>query len=126
MSLHDIDGVEAAVGQAARVLQPGGRLCLAIVHPMNSAGAFTGPASDAPFMIEGSYLAPHGYVDRVDRDGLRMVFTSRHRPLGHYLMALEAAGLLVERLREVPGGDLRWRRVPLFLDLRAVKVTPSP
>lgn len=124
MSLHDVDGMQAAVGEAARVLQPGGRLCLAIVHPVRSAGAFTSPASDAAFVIEGSYLEPHGYVDRVDRDGLRMVFTSRHRPLEHYLMALEAAGLMIEKLREVPGDDVRWRRVPLFLDLCAVKVDP--
>ena len=121
MSLHDVDPMEAAVGEAARVLRPGGHLCLAIVHPVNSAGAFTSHASDAAFTIEGSYLEPHGYVDRVERDGLRMVFTSRHRPLEDYLMALEAAGMLVEKLREVPGEDDRWRRVPMFLDLRAVK-----
>jgi SAM-dependent methyltransferase len=121
MSLHDVDGMEAAVCEAARVLRPGGHLCLAIVHPVNSAGAFAGRASDAAFVIQGSYLEAHGYVDRVERDGLRMVFTSRHRPLEAYLMALEAAGLLVEKLREVPGDDGRWHRVPIFLDLRAVK-----
>lgn len=126
MSLHDIDGMQGAVGEAARVLQPGGHLCLAIVHPVNSAGQFASRASDATFVFEGSYLEPHGYVDRVERDGLRMVFTGCHRPLEHYFTALEEAGLLVEKLREVPGDDDRWHRVPLFLDLRAVKVDPRP
>ncbi|MBO0703564.1 MAG: methyltransferase domain-containing protein [Candidatus Dormibacteraeota bacterium] len=122
MSLHDVEGMEAAVAEAARVLEPGGHLCLAIVHPLNSAGAFTSRAPDAAFEIQGSYLEPHDYVDEVERDGLRMVFTSRHRPVEEYFKALEAAGLVVERLREVPGDNARWRRLPLFLDLRAVKL----
>jgi ubiquinone/menaquinone biosynthesis C-methylase UbiE len=33
MSLQDIDGMPAAIQEAARVLAPGGRFCLAIVHP---------------------------------------------------------------------------------------------
>jgi hypothetical protein len=47
-----------------------------------------------------------------------------HRPLEAYSAALESAGLLIERLVEVPDatdppGD-RWRRIPLFLRLRAL------
>jgi ubiquinone/menaquinone biosynthesis C-methylase UbiE len=38
MSLQDIDAMPTAVGEAARILRPGGRFCLAIVHPLNSAG----------------------------------------------------------------------------------------
>jgi hypothetical protein len=54
-----------------------------------------------------------------------MTFTSRHRPLETYFAALESAGLVVERLVEVPDttappGD-RWQRIPLFIHLRAVK-----
>jgi hypothetical protein len=63
----------------------------------------------------------------MERDGLKMTFTSEHRPLQDYFAALEAAGLLVERLVEIPDtGDSpgsRWRRLPLFLHLRAVKPT---
>src|SRR5271155_5150954 len=33
MSLHDIDDVADAVGEAARLLVPDGKFCLAIVHP---------------------------------------------------------------------------------------------
>jgi ubiquinone/menaquinone biosynthesis C-methylase UbiE len=51
MVLHDVDDLDGAVREAARVLEPGGRLCLAIVHPMNSAGRFEGEAADAPFRI---------------------------------------------------------------------------
>jgi ubiquinone/menaquinone biosynthesis C-methylase UbiE len=40
MSLHDIDAMPAAVKEMARLLAPDGRLCLAIVHPINSCGRF--------------------------------------------------------------------------------------
>jgi len=125
LSLHDMDDMAGAVGEAARVLVPGGRLCAAVVHPINSAGHFESSAPDAAFVIRDSYFAERRYADEVERDGLRMTFTSRHRPLEAYVAALESAGLLVERLVEVPDstgppGD-RWRRLPLFLHLRAIK-----
>ena len=45
MSLQDVDDLDRRhVAQAARVLAPGGRLCLAIVHPLSSAGSFAEPA----------------------------------------------------------------------------------
>jgi len=46
--------LEGAVREVARVLEPAGRFCLAIVHPMNSAGRFEGKGSDAPFRMDGS------------------------------------------------------------------------
>jgi SAM-dependent methyltransferase len=125
LSLQDMDDMPGAVAEAARVLVPGGRLCAAIVHPIASAGRFTARVPDAPFVISGSYLQPRRYADSVERDGLRMTFASWHRPLEAYFAALESAGLLVERLKEVPDtngppGD-RWSRLPLFLHFRAVK-----
>jgi len=127
MSLHDIDAMPVAVHEIARVLERGGRLCLAIVHPINSAGRFETEQGDAPFVIKGDYLRPFSYSDKVDRDGLSMTFHSQHRPLEAYFLALEEAGFLVETLRE-PGvphhaADLerrhRWQRLPLFLHIRA-------
>ena len=67
---------------------------------MNSAGRFEGEGADAPFRIEGSYLARFDYCDRIERDGLTMVFHSRHRPLADYFAAFAASGLVVETLRE--------------------------
>lgn len=51
MALQDVDDLEGAAAEAARVLEPGGRLCIAIVHPMNSAGGFVGDEGDSPFTI---------------------------------------------------------------------------
>ncbi len=128
MSLQDMDDMPAAIAEAARVVEPGGRLCLAIVHPLNSAGVFAGEEADSPFVISGSYLEHFRYEDYLERDGLAVTLASEHRPLEAYFEALAAAGFLVERLREpaLPDAAIRrprrrrWQRVPLFLHLRAV------
>jgi SAM-dependent methyltransferase len=130
MSLHDMDQMPEAVAEAGRVLTRGGRLCAAIPHPINSAGSFPARGADVPFVIDGSYLdqAPTDWV--ADRDGLRLTFHSEHRPIEAYSRALEAAGLLIEAIREVRAPDelvaaepdkRRWQRIPLFLHIRAVK-----
>ena len=128
MSLHDIDAMAAAVREVARVLESGGRFCLAIVHPINSAGRFETSAADASFVIKGDYLATFAYSDAVQRDGLSMTFHSRASTNRDVLYrALEEAGLVVEALREpnvpdeavVSESSRRWQRVPLFLHLRA-------
>jgi SAM-dependent methyltransferase len=128
MSMQDIDDMPAAVAEAARVLLPGGHLVLAIVHPMNSAGAFdpaTGEQSDGErqFVVRGSYLSEYRYADVVERGELPMRFESAHRPLEAYTRALEDAGFAIEALREVtePEPGSKWYRIPLFLDLRAVR-----
>jgi len=129
MSLQDVDRFEAAIAEAARVLEPGGRLCLAVVHPLNSAGEFETDEPDGRFVISGSYLDRSCYVDELERDGLELTLASEHRPLSAYADALADAGLLIERVREpaVPEHAIhnrrgaRWRRVPRFLHVRALK-----
>jgi hypothetical protein len=130
MSLHDMDRMPEAVAEAGRVLERGGRLCAAIPHPIQSAGSFQAHDATAPFVIDGSYLdqAPADWM--ADPGGLRLTFHSEHRPIEAYSRALEAAGLLIEAIREVSIPDAivaaepnkrRWQRIPLFLHLRAVK-----
>jgi SAM-dependent methyltransferase len=132
MSLHDIDAMPAAIAEAARVLRRAGRFCAAIPHPPNSAGEFDSKAADAPFVITGSYLDCAPVTWTASRSDVRLTFHSEHRPLEAYSRALEAAGLLIEAIREVrpaaPGTQAaaedaasRWRRIPLFLQFRAVR-----
>ena len=119
MCLHDVDDLDAVVREIARVLEPGGRLCLAIVHPLNSAGRFE---KHGRFVIRGSYLDSFRYADRVERDGLTMTFESLHRPMAGYFEALAGAGFVVDALREpATTSHASWSRVPLFLHLRARK-----
>ncbi len=126
MSLQDVDDLDGAAHEAARVLVSGGSLCIAIVHPLNSAGKFESKAPDSSFVISGSYLDQFRYSDEIERDGLPMTFHSEHRPMETYSHAPEGAGFVIEVIREPrhPGGtakDLRWRRVPPFLHMRAVR-----
>jgi SAM-dependent methyltransferase len=129
MSLQDVDDLAGTVGEAARVLASGGRLCLAIVHPLSSAGHFAARERAAPFVIESSYPEPFAYSDTVVRDGLEMTFVSMHRPLAAYIDALTESGLLVELMREIvlpehsftDDESARWTRIPLFLHVRALK-----
>ena len=128
MSLQDVDAMEHAVAESARVLEPGGRLCLAIVHPFQAAGKFASDDDDAPFVVAGSYLDRHHTVDVVESDGIQMTFASQHRPLETYSRALEDAGLLIGRLREPRtrkerARTGRWMRMPLFLHVEARKPT---
>jgi len=126
MTFQDVDDLDGALRECARVLEAEGRLCLAIVHPLNSAGTFAREGNDAPFVIEGSYVQESRYTEVVVRDGLEMTFASVHRPLEAYVGALAGAGFLIERLREsvAPEHALhgrRWLRIPLFLHIRALK-----
>ena len=122
MSLQDMDDPEGAVREAWRVLEPGGRLCLALVHPLNSGGRFEGDEEDAPFVVRDSYFERRRYVDRIEKDGIVMTFTSDHRPLEGWLLPITETGFLVERVREIPGTHrARWQRIPLFLHVRALR-----
>jgi SAM-dependent methyltransferase len=130
MCLHDIDDLPGAAAEISRVLVPGGILCAAIVHPLNSAGAFAGREPGAPFVITGSYAEAAPVTAVADRAGIRLTFHSEHRPLEAYSRALEGAGLLIEAIREARVSDARaaadpaqrrWARIPLFLHLRAVR-----
>jgi SAM-dependent methyltransferase len=112
MSLLNMDDLGAVVREIARVLAPGGRLVFAIPHPAITAKAL----GDDP--RAGDYFAEYEYVEVRERAGVTMRFHDRHRPLEAYMRALEAAGLLVEALREP-----HWegRTEPQVLAVRAVR-----
>src|SRR5207248_8695494 len=107
-------------------LKPSGRLCAAIPHPLNTAGAFQSRDATAPFVITGSYLDSSQSTMVVNRGGIRLTFHSEHRSLEVYFRALETAGLLTETLREVktvrPGREPRPGRTPLA----AHSTVPTP
>ena len=89
MSLHDMDDPARAIAESARVLAPGGRLCAAIVHPLNR-----------PEHGLADYFEHRRVAEQVESNGLTMTFEAIDRPLEYYTRALEQAGFVIEALRE--------------------------
>jgi SAM-dependent methyltransferase len=129
MVLMDVDRLDDVVAEAARVLGAGGAFCFSILHPVNTAGGFSHRDDvDAPFVVTDDYYEPRRRSVTKGQDGLRMTFTHEHRPIEAYFRALEAAGFVVEALREPRVGPRmapdnpnwqRWRRLPNSLHVRA-------
>jgi SAM-dependent methyltransferase len=134
-SLMDIDDMPGAVREAARVLEPGGRLCICITHPVNDAGLFATEEPDAEFVISAGYLGERRRIDLTfERAGLTMTFHGWLYSLEDYGRALEDGGFVIERLREPPAPrrlverdprQRRWQRVPMFLWLLTRKPARS-
>jgi SAM-dependent methyltransferase len=122
MSLMDVDDMAGAVRELARVLEPGGRLAAAVVHPINSGHDIDREHPEDGLVLTEDYFERRYYRDEVEHDGLRMTFESRHWTLEDYFDAIAGAGLQVEALREIPDpSHPRWSRYPLFLDLVACR-----
>jgi SAM-dependent methyltransferase len=122
-SLMDVDDLPGVVLEAARVLEPGGRCCVCVSHPLLTAGRFESKEPDAPFVISGSYFGRRRFEGTFERAGLTITFHSWDQPLEAYAHAFEDAGFVFEFLREpsVPEEDARHSRIPLFLFWRALK-----
>jgi SAM-dependent methyltransferase len=112
--LMNVDDPARAIDEAGRVLAPGGVLCASIVHPIASAGAWHGDE----FVVRDDYLCARPHEERVGY----LVFANMHHPLETWSRWLEAAGFVIEALREIPRPRLRgWNRLPMFLYVRAAK-----
>jgi SAM-dependent methyltransferase len=130
MSLMNVDDLDGVVAEAARVLERGGHLCAAVLHPLFAAGAWTDMESpDSTFAVTDYFSGALTPLES-NRDGIRVTFYDRPLPLSRYAAALERAGLLIEALREPVPDDayvrdrpraVRHRRVPIYLHFRAVK-----
>jgi SAM-dependent methyltransferase len=107
MSLLDVDDFDGAVSEIGRVLRPGGRVCLAVVHPFVSARD-EDTMRTASFRFSRPYLEPRRWADQIERDGLTMTFTSMHRPLSAYVSALAANGMMISALSESGNGAIPW------------------
>ena len=116
-SLMDVDDMPQTVCEVARVLEPGGRFCVCVTHPLMDAGRFEGDDREAPFLLDGSYFGRRRFDETVERDGLNIRFNGWTYSLSDYTRALDAAGFLIEALRE-PADPGRERRMPWFLHLR--------
>jgi 2-polyprenyl-3-methyl-5-hydroxy-6-metoxy-1,4-benzoquinol methylase len=124
--LMDVEDISAALKEIRRVLRPSGTLVISIVHPFTDRGRFAGSDANAPFVLQKSYFGREHFEGTEVRNGLKMHFAGWSQPLESYMAALENVGLAITSLREpIPetvdkGNHMeRWKRVPLFLWLKA-------
>jgi SAM-dependent methyltransferase len=124
MVLQDVDDLATTCAEIARLLEPGGVACTAIVHPMASSGF---PDPDGEFQYVGRYLEVMRNELRVERMGVEFTFHSAHRSIEQYSRAFESAGLVIDALREPGLSDelvareprlARHRLLPNFLYFR--------
>ena len=126
MSLMDVDDMAGAVRELARVLEPGGRLALAVVHPINSGHEVDFEHPENRLVLVEDYFDRRRYRDEIERDGLRMTFESRHWTFEDYAGTLLAAGFRIDDLREIRDPDHPcWSRYPLFLHVLAARGNAS-
>ena len=84
------------------MLRPGGRFCFFLNHPLlqtPNSGWIDDQFLDPPeqYWRIGPYLVEDATIEEVDKDVfIRFI----HRPLGRYVNALAANGLLIERMDE--------------------------
>lgn len=97
-----IRDVDAAIAEVARVLQPGGRFCFFLNHPLlqtPNSGWIDDQFLDPPeqYWRIGPYLIEDETIEEVEKD---VFIPFIHRPLSRYVNTLAANGLLLERMEE--------------------------
>jgi 23S rRNA-/tRNA-specific pseudouridylate synthase/2-polyprenyl-3-methyl-5-hydroxy-6-metoxy-1,4-benzoquinol methylase len=148
MALSNIDPLEPALRGIAASLKPGGVLVAAIVHPAFRVPGQSDWAWDEKtgkqFRRVDAYLTPfrkemkmHPGKAAQGKRGGEIVTPTFHRPIGEYVRALAAAGLLVTDMREwisrreatsgprAPEENRSRVEIPLFLGIRAMKTRPA-
>ena len=125
-----IDDLDAAIGEVARVLSPGGRFVFFLNHPLlqtPGSGWIDDHILCEQYWRIGPYLLEDTTLEQVD-NGVWIPFV--HRPLSRYINAMASAGLLVTHMEEPappPGFLARAAEyeaaatIPRLLLLRAVK-----
>jgi len=97
-----IRDVEGAIAEVARVLEPAGRFCFFLNHPLlqtPGSGWIDDQFLDPPeqYWRIGAYLVEDETVEEVEK-GVFIPFI--HRPLGRYVNLLAGNGLVIERMLE--------------------------
>ena len=138
LSIQDMRPLDAVLRAAATMVRREGRVVLLMTHPCFRIPRQSGWGWDAQrklrFRRIDRYLSELAIpMKRYGRDK-RSVTRSFHRPLAAYVNGLAQAGLLLDRLAEIPSyrapphghppnmADAEHAEIPLFLAVRARKL----
>ena len=143
LAIQNIQPVQPVMEGVARLLRPGGRFVVAMMHP-----AFRSPKETrwgwdeeggVQFRRVDRYLLPRKSPIVTHPGKTPDVYTwTFHRPIGAYVKAMRNAGLLVDALEEWPSHKVSEpgpraaaenaarKEIPMFLALRGVKVNAAP
>lgn len=140
LSIQDMNPLDGVLRSAAWALKPGGRVVILMTHPAFRVPRQSGWGFDEDRKLQyrrvDRYLTPLPVPMKQHPGKESGVTISFHRPLSEYINTLAACGLLVDHMDEIPLGDNSLKKnrteaekmaddeIPLFLVLRARKVTP--
>lgn len=124
-ALQVVANMPQTVKESARALRPGGHLCFCVAHPVTDMGRWLDMEEAPAFVLRAPYFESTRVEDTIVKEGLRMTFRGWTYTLEDYAAALEDAGFAIETIREPkPVSDRRydqWRKLPLFMNVRAVR-----
>ena len=126
-SLQVVADMRGTVREAARLLRPGGHLCVTVSHPAMDLGRFVTGDDGVVFTVRRDYFECKRVDDTIEMEGLSVTCRGWTYTLEDYVAAFESAGLVVEALREpkprAPSPNFEpWNDVPLFLMARGRKL----
>jgi ubiquinone/menaquinone biosynthesis C-methylase UbiE len=139
LAIQNIHPIQPVFTGAARMLRPGGRVVIVMMHP-----AFRGPkethwgwdpAQGVQFRRVDRYLIPRKspITTHPGKDPSRYTWTF-HKPIESYVRALRNAGLLVDAIEEWPSHktstsgpraaaeNTARKEIPMFMAIRALKL----
>ncbi len=138
LAIQNIDKVPPVFESAARVLAPGGRFALVMMHPCFRGPKFTRWGWDQKESVQfrrvDRYLLPRKepIVTHPGQKTGEYTWTF-HRPMQFYIRTLRGVGLLTDAMEEwpshkksdrgprAPAENLARSEIPMFLAIRAVK-----
>jgi ubiquinone/menaquinone biosynthesis C-methylase UbiE len=138
LAIQDFDPIAPVFEGISRLLIPGGRLVLAMMHPCFRGPKQTSWGWDAKLAVQfrrvDRYLLPRREPIITHPGAAPGQHTwTFHRPIEAYVKALTRAGLLIDAMEEwvshkvsdsgprAPAENVARKEIPMFLALRAVK-----